>query len=194
MAGKISALFAKKLNASLKTERLLIEPLVELHAQYFFVPMQNIAIYEWISAKPPPSLHSLKTSWSTNESRLNPECNKAWLGWAVRRASDGAYIGKMDAEINIELIATNIGYLFFPEYWGQGYASEALTAVTNHLHNCGIFKILAAVTEGNRASYRVLEKSGYVRNRIIIDNDTIRGVKYNDIEFIKVGNYASEKK
>ncbi len=90
----------------------------------------------------------------------------------------------MDAEVTVNKTATNVGYLFFPEFWNQGYATEATSALTFHWAQCGIKKMIAVVTEGNKASYRVLEKSGYTKKRTIRDNDTIRGTKYNDIEYI----------
>ncbi len=186
MSEKISPLFVKKLNSALQTSRLAIEPLTSLHAEHLFEPMQSPAIYEWISSAPPKSLESLKEWWKARESRLDPKEKDAWLNWAVRRTSDGAYVGKLDAEVNAESVATNVGYLFFPDYWGHGYASEAVLALTNHFADCGVQKMLATVTEGNLASYRVLEKSSFVRSRIIPDNDTIRGIKHNDVEYIRV--------
>jgi RimJ/RimL family protein N-acetyltransferase len=104
----------------------------------------------------------------------------------VRRTSDDEYVGKLDAEVTAAKIATTVGYLFFPEFWGHGYSSEAVLTLTNHFADCGVLKMLATVTEGNQASYRVLEKSGFIRNRIIPNHDIIRGVKYNDVEYIRV--------
>jgi RimJ/RimL family protein N-acetyltransferase len=43
------------------------------------------------------------------------------------------------------------------------------------------------VTLGNDASCRVLEAVGFIRTRIIPENDTIRGVKHDDIEFVREG-------
>ena len=43
---------------------------------------------------------------------------------------------------------------------------------------------MATVTLGNEASCRVLEKSEFTRTRIIPQNDTIRGVKHDDVEYI----------
>jgi RimJ/RimL family protein N-acetyltransferase len=39
------------------------------------------------------------------------------------------------------------------------------------------------VTLGNDASARVSTKAGFVKTRVIRDNDTIRGVKYDDVEY-----------
>ncbi len=186
MPNKISPLFAQKLNSGLITSRLTIEPLTGNHAECFFEHLQNPAIYEWISSAPPKSIESLRDRWRARENRLDPKETVAWLNWAVRRVSDGVYVGKLDTEVNAANVATNVGYLFFPEFWGQGYASEAILTLTNHFADCGIVKMLATVTEGNLASYRVLEKSGFMKNRIIPDNDTVRGVKHNDVEYIRV--------
>ncbi|MDO9181167.1 MAG: GNAT family N-acetyltransferase [Bacteriovorax sp.] len=176
--------YAKLLNSSLKTDRLLIEPIYAEHADSLFELMQNKKIYQWISSTPPQSIDQLKVGWKKHESRLSPDGNEAWLNWAVRRTSDGAYIGKMDAEVNHEKVATNIGYIFFPDYWGKGYASESVLEIKNHFSRNGISKIMATVTLGNETSYRVLEKSGFIRTRIIPENDIIRGEKYDDVEYV----------
>ena len=177
---------ALKLNALISTSRLTIEPLTALHAGSLFALMQDEAIYQWISAVPPVSLDTLAEVWLKRESRQSPKGDEAWLNWAVRRVNDGAYIGKLDAVVDAHGVATNVGYFFFPKYWGKGYASEAVQALTDHLESNGVSKMIATVTLGNAPSYRVLEKAGFVRTRIIPDNDTIRGVKYDDIEYIRV--------
>lgn len=176
--------FAKLLNSPLATDRLTLEPISGKHAVHFFPLMQNMAIYKWISFLPPKSIDQLQAWWQQRESRLSPDGKEAWLNWAVKRKSDGAYVGKLDAEINREFIASNIGYIFFPEYWGNGFASEAVTSVVQHFSENNIIKIFATVTAGNNASCRVLEKSGFFQTRVIPDNDTIRGVKFDDVEYI----------
>lgn len=185
MKSKIPPSYAQILNAPILTSRLIIEPIVATHADLLFNLMQNEAIYNWISAEPPKTVDQLRQSWLKQESRLSPEGEEAWLNWAVRRNSDGVYLGKLDAEVNYANVATNVGYLFFPAYWGQGYASESVLAMTDHLARHGVSKMFAAVTLGNETSYRVLEKAGFTRSRIIPDNDIIRGVKYDDVEFVR---------
>jgi len=48
--------------------------------------------------------------------------------------------------INAENIATNVGYLFFPNFWAMGYASEAVSALTTHLVKKGVVELKAFVT------------------------------------------------
>lgn len=185
MQKKFSPERAKLLNSQIKSPRLILEPVTGAHAKIFFEKMSDPLIYEWISSKAPPSLEALESSWKKRETRLSPEQTTAWLNWAIKRSDDGTYVGRLDADINCENIATNIGYVFFPNAWGQGYATESVQAVCTHLEMNDIKRIFATVTKGNLASYRVLEKSGFLVHREIPHGDTIRGVTYDEIEYLR---------
>lgn len=55
----------------------------------------------------------------------------------------------------------DIGYALLPEYWGKGYAHEAVTAVLAYgKRKFGLNRIVAIVSPGNASSIRVLEKVG----------------------------------
>jgi RimJ/RimL family protein N-acetyltransferase len=172
------------LNARLVTKNLIIEPLVSAHAIEMFPLMQDALIYEWISSLPPTDINKLMAAWKRLETRLSLNGDEFWLNWVVRRLDNGAYLGKLDATVNHEGVVTNLGYFFFPSHFGRGYATESVLALTQHLAHEGISKIIATVTKGNLASCRVLEKCGYTQTRIIPENDTIRGVKYDDLEYV----------
>jgi hypothetical protein len=49
----------------------------------------------------------------------------------------------------------------------------------------GIIEQRALVTLGNEASARVLSKAGFIRSRVIADNDMIRGVKHDEVEYVR---------
>ncbi|MBC7542199.1 MAG: GNAT family N-acetyltransferase [Candidatus Sericytochromatia bacterium] len=176
---------ARDLNAPLATIRLQLEPMTAAHADALFAPLQDAAIYDWISAKAPGSAEILRRHWGRNECRLSPDGDEAWLNWAVRRTSDGAYVGTVDVNVDDAKTATNVGYTFFPAYWGQGLATEAVVAVVNHLIGRGILRLVATVTVGNAASRRVLAKAGFTFTRVLTDNDMIRGVVHDDDEYVR---------
>jgi len=88
------------LNDLITSERLLIEPLLGSHAELLFEGMSEPRIYRWISALPPRSLDLLQQRWSAAENRGANSEGEIDLNWAVRRSSDGCYIGKLDAEVN----------------------------------------------------------------------------------------------
>lgn len=175
---------ALKLCRFLDTGRLALEPLGARHADAFFEPLQDDALYQWISMDKPSNVAWLRDHWRGIENRLAPDQQTAWPTWAVCRKSDGAYLGRVDAEITLAMEASNVGYYFFPAHWGQGYATEAVRAVTEHLIAQGVHRMVATVTVGNTVSERVLQKAGYGFTRVLLGNDLIRGVPMDDLEYV----------
>lgn len=178
---------ALALNAPVASPRLALEPLIAAHAEALFEPLQQPALYDWISSEPPPSVAALRERYARLEGRLSPDADEAWLNWAVRRAGDGAFVGRVDVSVTLGGVASNVGYVFFPAYWGGGYATEAVRAVVAHLEGCGVRELQATVTVGNEASCRVLERCGFRRAGVLRENDTIRGVKVDDVAFVRGG-------
>jgi RimJ/RimL family protein N-acetyltransferase len=56
------------------------------------------------------------------------------------------------------------GYVLATDAWGQGYATEALIAVVNAARQIGVRRLSALCHPDHRASSRVLEKGGFVRD------------------------------
>jgi RimJ/RimL family protein N-acetyltransferase len=179
---------ALRLCPPLVTDRLVLEPLGERHADAFFEPLHDDALYQWISNDKPSSVAWLREHWLGIECRLAPDQQTAWPTWALRRKSDGVHMGRVDAEITLAMEASNLGYYLFPPHWGQGYATEAVRAVTQHLLSQGVQRLVATVTVGNTASDRVLQKVGYEFTRVIPGNDIIRGEPMDDREYVLVAS------
>ncbi len=182
---RFSAMRAHALNRALASPRLSIEPLLASHAPAMFEPLQEEALYAWISAEPPSSIAALTARWQRNESRVAPDGSSAWLAWVVLVGDE--IVGKLDAEITTSEVASDVGYLVFAAHWGKGIASEAVGALSDHLAQAGIREQHATVTVGNQASCRVLEKCGFERSAVLPANDVIRGVSYDDYAYVRRG-------
>jgi [ribosomal protein S5]-alanine N-acetyltransferase len=175
------------LNVTLDLDRLCLIPLEGYHAQLLFPALQDSSIYTWISSKPPTNVLELEEEWSWLANRLLDPHDIVYLNWAVQRKCDRVWMGTIDVAIDVDNIATNIGYLFSPPFWGQGYATEAVRLLADRLAQVGIIEQRAFVTFGNVASTKVLERAGFTKTRIIKDNDTVGGVLVDDIEYIRRG-------
>lgn len=59
---------------------------------------------------------------------------------------------------------TEVAYFFHPDCWGRGLATELVTAALAHAFGeLGLSEVGAFTMPANRASARVLEKTGFVR-------------------------------
>jgi ribosomal-protein-alanine N-acetyltransferase len=59
---------------------------------------------------------------------------------------------------------TEVSYFFDPRYWGRGFATELVTASLQHaFRELGLSAVDAFTRPENRASARVLEKTGFSR-------------------------------
>ena len=56
--------------------------------------------------------------------------------------------------------ALELGWAFHPDYYGRGYATEAVKTAINDLFNKGYSTVVAGAFEQNIASQRVMQKSG----------------------------------
>ncbi|MDX1386736.1 MAG: GNAT family N-acetyltransferase [bacterium] len=62
----------------------------------------------------------------------------------------------------------DIGYWLGEAFWGQGLATEAVTALTQWgFANLDLKRIQAGVYASNKASQRVMEKAGYEREALL---------------------------
>ncbi|MCL2489477.1 MAG: GNAT family N-acetyltransferase [Propionibacteriaceae bacterium] len=88
------------------------------------------------------------------------ESDQTYL-WGIELA-DGTLIGSIVAKSEHEDIeAKEVGYSFGRQWWGQGYATEALGAVISYLiDHVGVNRVEAVHDPDNPASGRVMAKCG----------------------------------
>jgi ribosomal-protein-alanine N-acetyltransferase len=151
----------------LPTERLILEPLKRDD-----IP----AIYE--IAREKESIEDFQhVAHSIDEVRawLEPSMeDEACLLWIVRK--QGLAIGLFEVAFEAEYSdweanVCRIGYFLEHREQNQGYATEVLLEVVNWLFRCtDVERIEAGVTLHNVPSYRILEKAGFIRDRIVEGN------------------------
>lgn len=72
--------------------------------------------------------------------------------------------------------APQLGYMFSPSHWGQGYATEMARALIDHCWGRYDWSMIVAdVFEDNPASVRVLEKLGFTETGQSIGDSVARG-------------------
>jgi len=95
---------------------------------------------------------------------------KAGLGrFACVENSTGLVIGIVGLRPELDFGGFAFGYRMLPEYWGQGFATEAAFAILKYADVVlKLDHLVAAVFPQNIASVRVLEKIGMVFDREVM--------------------------
>lgn len=120
----------------------------------------------------------------------------AWLAGAraeltIRDAATGAFAGDIGVYA-IEPVTGQamIGYSLGREWRGRGYATRAVTLLTDWAFaHLGVYRVIAGTAPDNRASHRVLARAGFVReayqrSRVPGPN----GTRVDDIQWVKLTN------
>ncbi|MBQ7715148.1 MAG: GNAT family N-acetyltransferase [Clostridia bacterium] len=81
--------------------------------------------------------------------------------WIIERREDGEIFGVIDVVGYSADGAPEIGYLSRRRYWGCGYMTEALGAVTEYLFSEGYHAVVVEAAVDNVGSNRVIQKNGY---------------------------------
>ncbi|HCT45802.1 MAG: GNAT family N-acetyltransferase [Phycisphaerae bacterium] len=107
--------------------------------------------------------------------------------WACVLKDTGAVIGFCGLKYLPELEEVDVGFRFFPEYWGQGIATETCSAcIAFGFEVLKLDRILGLVLTENKASIRVLEKCGLTQNgEVTYDGE--RALKYEIIRAARGG-------
>jgi [ribosomal protein S5]-alanine N-acetyltransferase len=102
------------------------------------------------------------TLYDTNKylQRVIPLWNSADYAFTVRLKRNGRLLGSIG--LMLDNSRFQLGYIFGPLHWGQGYATEACFGVLSLLRDNHIFNVSTFVDAENTASIRVLEKVGFV--------------------------------
>jgi len=107
--------------------------------------------------------------------------------WIIERRDDGEMIGMIDVVAFNEGIP-EIGYISRRKYWGNGYMTEALGAVTEYLFSEGYTSIIVEAIDENTGSNRVIQKNGYT----LVGHRELEYVKHGVAKKYNVNSYKKE--
>lgn len=138
----------------IRTARLTLRPLLESDAPEF----TRLFAGDWDAVKQtgripfPPDQEAIR-DWI----RLHEGSHAR--GFAVLLEDTGEFVGLVG--YGGDAFSAEVGYAFGRIYWGRGYATEAVRAMSRHAQHEGLAWIEAFSFIENPASARVLEKAGF---------------------------------
>ena len=143
----------------LETDRLILRRLAPEDAAFTLELLNEPAYLQFIGDRGVRSLEDARAYLSNG-----PIASYARFGHGLYLAvlkEGGVPIGMCGLIKRESLADVDVGYAFLPQYWSQGYASEATAAVMDYgRRTLGLKRIVAIVAPENYRSIKLLEKLG----------------------------------
>lgn len=148
----------------LQTERLILRPFTrgDVDAVFNYRRREDVARYLFDTPLSREEC-ALAVQQRIGQVALEAEGDKIVLG--VELKSNGALIGEVSLIWrSVEARQGEIGWIFDPDYQGQGYATEASNALLDLAFGPGdIHRVAARCDVRNEASWRLMERLGMRR-------------------------------
>jgi len=152
-----------------ETPRLLLRELQPTDAQSFYALNANPNVIRYTGNTAFAIVEEAKEFLENyNDYQLN-----GYGRWAVILKDSGQFIGWCGLKYDADTQQTDIGFRFFEEEWGKGYATEsAEVCLQIGFDQFGLASIVGRAMKANSASIRVLEKLGLTYEQdIVLDGE-----------------------
>lgn len=141
---------------SIRTPRLVLEPLSVDDAAEMAAVLNDRALYRWTGNETPPDEAELRRRYAVQIAGPRPPWSDRWLNWIVR--ADGAAVGYVQATVMGD--AAEIAWVIGTAHQGRGYATEAARAMVEALRAEGVGTFRANIHPRNVASQVVAGRLG----------------------------------
>jgi RimJ/RimL family protein N-acetyltransferase len=170
----------------LVTERLVLEPLLPVHAALLCPALREPDLYTYIPQEPPASVEALEARCRRLASRRSPDGAEVWLNWAARLATaqgTPVYVGTFEATVYGDDSAA-LAYMIFGPYQRRGYAAEGCRAVLAYLAGAvGVRRAFAEIDTRNAASIALVESLGFARVALRPNADFFKGASSDELRY-----------
>lgn len=160
----------------LQTERLTLRRLVsdDVEALYAYHCREDVARYEFWTERSREEVKQKLEEWSVMDGSQEAQ-GKLCLGCvhkADNRLIGDVFLGIVDREAR----QAEVGYSFNPDEHGQGYATEAVSALlTLGFDGFGLHRIFARCDVRNSPSWKLLERLGMRREAHFREHAIFKG-------------------
>ena len=170
------------------TRRLVVEPLTVSHAEALSGLMDARVNAHFASEDVPMSLAELRQQFGEAEAAAREGHGDAqFIPLVVKTEHDGRYIGRLEALVHGR--DAEIAFVFIPESWGYGYATEATVALIGQLSGAGVARVWACVTPTNKPSLALCKRLDFSKCEARPDLDL---ATYDDGDTVLMLSLANE--
>jgi RimJ/RimL family protein N-acetyltransferase len=158
--------------STMVTERLDLTPLTADDAEEMVAVLADESMYEFTGGGP-PTLAQLGDRYRRLVVGHSDDGSELWFNWIVRRRSDAAPVGVMQATVAADRSTADVAWEVGVPWQRQGIASEAAAAVVTWLVDHGVVDIRACIHPRHDASGRVAANAGLTRTTEFVDGEIV---------------------
>jgi ribosomal-protein-alanine N-acetyltransferase len=162
----------------LETDRLVLREISKDDAEGIFACFSNENVTRYYGQE---TLKSIDQAEIFVEFFANSYKEKRGIRWGIERKGTQGIIGTIGFNAwSPKHKRAEIGYEIHPDYWRNGYTSEAVLSVIQYgFDNLGLTRIGAVVFKDNGASTNLLAKVGFQKEGVLRDYMYQNGKAYD---------------
>ncbi|HET9991180.1 MAG TPA: GNAT family N-acetyltransferase [Kofleriaceae bacterium] len=146
-----------------RTARLVLELLAHEHAEGLHAALAPAEVARYLTS---PDVTTVAALHDRIDHLLQgpADPDERWLNVVMRRAADGAIIGRLEASVHRAGHTggwAELAYLVGPAYQHHGYAREGVQWLIDHLAAEGITELWVAIHAANARSIALVEALGW---------------------------------
>jgi len=142
----------------IETERLILKEITLDDKEQLFKLYSNLEVHKYTGE---PLVESMDEMEKAIKIRISDYAKYGYGRWATFLKNGMQFVGWSGLAYLPEFDEIDIGYRFFPEYWGLGIATEASRAILTYgFDQLDLERIIAIAMKENKASIKVMEKIG----------------------------------
>ena len=153
----------------LESERLLLRRFEESDAERLYELRSNPKVMQYMDSYPEPNVNAIK--FKIQEMNLSYDM-RLGINWAIILKDTQKMIGYFGIwKLDKDNCRGEVGYSLDPEFWGNGYMSEAFHLVIPFgFHEMHLHSFEGNVNPYNENSIRILEKHGFRKEAYFREN------------------------
>lgn len=168
------------LSPKLETERLILRRYNESDIDAFYEILHDDRLHKYIKFPDFTKDEELEYIRKCMDEVEDSKYEK----WAIVTKENNETVGNISVNtVNKKHNYCNVGYVVRHDYWGNGYAGEALKAVSDYLLDTGYYLVECSCNELNTQSSKTMikagfKKDGHIENRRRNTDGTYSGVDF----------------
>jgi RimJ/RimL family protein N-acetyltransferase len=152
--------------------RVDLTPLTVADAEEMTGVLSGDELYKFTGGRP-PEFDELRAAYARQVVGHSPDGRQEWRNWIIRRHSDRAAVGYVQATIVDGGKRSEIAWVVGLEWQGRGYAVESARALAAWLEARGVVVIQAHIHPDHAASAAVARQAGLLPTDLFDDGEQL---------------------